>query len=129
MWTEITSNGIEFTYSLSYNGASYTLWPRKHHTKKDIKEAKQWLRQNHDVVSIRQATPEDWDDRYKSDIFADPRCKPLKWFQINTPDYLLRKERMAGTSPQEYVTKHVLPNIAQTERNWLNEHGVVIYSY
>ncbi len=123
MFTELTKNGIEYTYDLSVNGARYVLWPADKTTKEDIKEAKHWLRDNHDVVSIRIADEYDLDQRYNTDIFEDQRVRPLKWYQVNNDLDLIRKERKSGLSVADYITKNVLPFIAETEKRLVAKHG------
>ncbi len=49
-----TSNGIIFNWYLtSQEGANYELFPERHHTKKDLDTAKEYLRNNFDPISIK----------------------------------------------------------------------------
>lgn len=50
---EYTDNNVAFEYSLVYSGGLFTLFKEPHTTWEDIKQAKRWLRYNHDVVSIK----------------------------------------------------------------------------
>jgi len=114
-----TSNGIPYQdFTASSMGSGFILYPAPQHSPKDIKKAKAEIRANNDVVKLRVATEEDWDNLYLDAIFRHPQVKPLRWFEINQEMPLIRKERKKGTSPDEFVTNQVLPNIAQvTARN------------
>jgi len=127
MFTELTDNGIEYTYDLTVNGATFILWPTSQHSPDDVKQAKKWLRDNLDVVSIKIADQYNLDYRYATEIFEDPRTEPLKWYQVNNDHKLIRKERRAGTSVTDYVTKHVLPFTEETEKAFLALYGTSIY--
>lgn len=54
MKDEFTPQGIKFDYEITgLNGARFMLFPEKQHTKKDIQNAKVWLKNTRDVVSIK----------------------------------------------------------------------------
>lgn len=123
-----TPNGIGYEeYIESVNGATIILYPEENHSKEDVSEAKKWLKDNLDVVSIRIADNWDLDNAYKKDIFRDPRTKKLKWYQIEQDEKLIRKERKKGTTPEEFVTKIVLPNVKKTESEMKKKYGKSIY--
>lgn len=125
---EQTTNGIPFEENItSSHGAAFILYPQSNHTKEDIDQAKRELRDQRDVVSIRIADEDDQDYLYKSEVFRDPRTRKLKWYQIDQDDKLIRNERKAGTTPEEFVTKHVLPNVKKTEAAFKKQYGKSIY--
>lgn len=113
---EITDNGVRFKWYLAGpQGAAFLLFPDLHHTQEDIQQAKAEIRHKRDAVSIRIADDYDRDEEYRSKIFADPRTKPLMWYEINADDRkLIRASRKAGMTPADYVSRHVLPCIRQT---------------
>lgn len=113
---EITDNGVRFKWYLAGpQGAAFLLFPDLHHTQEDIQQAKAEIRHKRDAVSIRIADDYDRDEEYRSKIFADPRTKPLMWYEINADDRkLIRRERKAGTSAHDFVSRYVLPRIRQT---------------
>lgn len=123
-----TPNGVPFTEDThGPHGAAFVVYPLPYHTEEDIKKAKQWLRNQKDVVSLKIASDYEWDDIYKSAYFRDPRVRPLKWYQIEQDEKLIRKERKKGTTPKEFVDKFVLPHIGRTEDRMRGEHGEKIY--
>lgn len=127
MLQEITKNGIPYTWELSGSaGAAFILYPEPQHTEADIFNAKMWLRDNRDVVSIRTATEQDRDELYRAEIFRHPDTKPLKWYQIaaNTEHLAtVRKYRTAGKTADDYVKIEVLPKIAETEKMYFEKYG------
>lgn len=125
---EYTKNGIQYTWDIvSSEGASFILFPEPHHTKEDIKRAKSELRNSRDVVSLFIASEENRDYLYKSDIFQVPEVRKLKWYQVEQDEKLLRRERIKGTTPEEFVKTFVLPFIAETEAKFKAERGDRIY--
>jgi hypothetical protein len=129
MQIEYTTNNIKYSWTIANsNGASFILYPNSNHTKDDIKKAKSEIRHNQDVVSIKVADKYDIMELYKSDIFNDPRTKPLKWYQIQSDNDTLLKAIKEGITPKDYVTNIVLPNIKNTERKLLRFYGKSIYS-
>jgi hypothetical protein len=93
-----------------------------------IKAAIRELFNNRDVVSMKVANERDWDERYRTEIFAHPLTRTLRWYEINADDYgLLRRERGKGTSVEEYVKTFVMPFIEETEAVNLNKYGEQIY--
>lgn len=127
MQEERTSNGILYTWELAGpHGAAFLLFPDPHHTKQDIQKAKQELKDNQDVVAISVADDDDRDYIYKSKIFRDPRTKDLKWFEIQQDEKLIRTERRKGTTPEDFVTTHVLPFIEQVRKANFEKFGVDI---
>lgn len=80
-----------------------------------ISEAKKELRNTRDVVHIRLATSEDWDELFRTEIFRHPATKALRWYEINAPLDKIREQRMKGLTPAEYVEQFVLPFIAETK--------------
>jgi hypothetical protein len=127
---EYTHNGILYTWELAGpQGASFILFPDEIHTKEDIDRAKAWLRDNQDVVWLKVANDDDRDDLYKSDYFRDPRTRPLKWYQIEQDEKLIRRERKKGTTPEEFVTLFVLPFVKETEIKMLEKHGENMYNF
>ncbi len=110
MMTEITSNGVSYTYDIvSSQGASFILYPRPEHSDADVAVAKREIRNSRDVVSMRVASDEDLDYLYKDAYFRDPRCRDLRWFEIEQDEKVIRRERKKGTSPADFVTHFVLP--------------------
>lgn len=121
---EKTTNGIMFTESIiSSQGASFILFPEKEHTKSEIEAAKREIHRDRDVVSLRIADEGDRDDIYKSQYFSDPRVRPLKWYQIEQDENLIRRERKKGTTPTEFVDKFVFPFIKETEKKYRSKYG------
>lgn len=122
---EKTNNGIEYTDELAgSNGASFVLYPAKEDTAEMIKAAIRELFDNRDVVSMKIANERDWDERYRTEIFAHPLTRPLRWYEINADDYnLLRREREKGTTAGDYVKTFVLPFTAETKSANLNRYG------
>lgn len=128
MQEEKTSNGIMYTWDIaSSQGASFILFPEATHTKEQIKQAKAEIRRNQDVVSMRVADENDRDYFYKGEIFRIPATRPLKWYQIEQDDKLLRRERKKGTTPQQFVDTFVLPFVKETEAKMLAKHGEKMY--
>lgn len=128
MSTEKTSNGIAYTsQAISYNGADFVLYPGPHHTEEDIKKAKEELFRSRDVVRIALASDSDRDGLFIKEVFMCPAVVPLRWFQININHQLIRSERLKGTTPEEYVTRYVLPVIEQTHAENLQKFGESIY--
>jgi len=126
---EYTDNGVAYTYDIcSSEGASFILYPNSNHSKADVKIAKAWLRRQHDVVSLSIASDEDRDQDYRAAIFRESLTKPMPWYQINADDMkVIRKERLAGTSPLEFVLKHVVGQEKDTEAKNLIRRGQKMY--
>ena len=125
-----TPNGISYEEDIvSSEGASFILFPEKNQTQDEVKKAKEWIRSNRDVVSIRVAKEDDWDEIYKSEIFRHKLTKPLKWYEIKSDSETIRKERIKGTSIDEYVNNIVLPNIEQTKKELFLKYGDAIFTY
>ena len=121
-----TSNGIPFTEEItSHKGASFVLFPISdlQTTSKFIDKAKSEIRNDRDVVSMKVADDNDWDELYKTAYFRDRRTKSLKWYQIEQDEKLIRSERKKGTTPTEFVDKFVLPFTEETEAKFRNRHG------
>lgn len=126
---EYTDNGILYTWELAGpDGASFTLFPDDDHTKEQAKEAKAWLRNTRDVVHLSIADDNDRDYLYKSEYFRDPRCRPLRWYQIEQDDKLIRKERKAGTTPTQFVDRFVVPFVKETEEKHYKLYGDKMYN-
>lgn len=124
MFLEETTNGIKFHEEItSVNGATFTLFPDKHHTTEDIKKAKAEIRRNRDVVSMGIADAYDRDELYKSEIFQHPATKPLRWYEIEQDKEILRRERNRGTTPDEFVKNIVLPNVEKTRQKYFDRYG------
>ncbi|MES2113200.1 MAG: hypothetical protein V4577_30900 [Bacteroidota bacterium] len=126
---EKTTNGIEYTDEIANsNGAAFVLYPAAEHTTEMIKAAIRELFDNRDVVSMKVANARDWDERYRTEIFAHPLTRSLRWYEINADDYdLLRREREKGTTPEQYVIAFVLPFAAATKAANLNRYGEQIF--
>jgi len=126
---EKTTNGIEYTDEIaSSDGASFILYPTAEHTTEQVKEAVRELFDNRDVVSMKVANERDWDERYRSEIFAHPLTRPLKWYEINADDYdILHKERLKGTTVEDYVKQYVVPFSAETKARNLEKYGNKIF--
>ena|ERR1700761_2006367 len=126
---EKTTNGIEYTDEIaSIDGASFVLYPTAEHTEAMIKSAIRELFNERDVVAMKVANARDWDERYRTEIFANPLIRSLRWYEINADDYeLLRREREKGTSIADYINIYVLPLTAQTQANNLEKYGQQIF--
>jgi hypothetical protein len=120
-----TSNGIEYTEELySSQGMSFILFPAKEHSTEMIKKAVREIFNERDVVSLKVATDRDWDECYRSEIFAHPLVKHLKWYEINADDYeVIRKERKEGTSTEDFIGRLILPFTAETMQKNLGRFG------
>lgn len=124
MLMEYTKNGVPYTWELSGpDGAAFILYPKPEHTAEDIKRAKAYIRANQDATSIHVADEYDLDEKYKSEIFAQRETKPLKWYQIEQDDDILRRERRKGTTPAEFVHKFVLPFVEETAAKYRARYG------
>jgi len=122
---EKTSNGIEYTDEIAGpDGAGFVLYPTAEHTPEMIKSAVTELFNNRDVVAMKVADARDWDERYRTEIYANSLIRTLRWFDINADDYeLLRREREKGTPPEEYIKTFVLPLTAETKASNLDKYG------
>lgn len=128
MSKEYTESGMMYTWELAGpHGAAFILFPDYTDTKLDVDRAKRELRNSRDVTSIKTANDVDRDSEYKFEYFRDPRMRDLRWYQINQDEKLIRKERLAGTSPKDFVTNHVLPFTSRTEQEFLKKSGDSIY--
>lgn len=127
---QTTSNGVPYEdHIVSPKGAQFILFPNSDHSKKDVDCAKRELRIMRDVVSIRVASLEDRIDKYRSQVYTHPKCKNLKWFQINDDRKIMLNYLRSNRSPEEYVEKEVLPNIEATENRLFKEHRTNIYNF
>jgi len=122
---EKTRNGIEYTDEIaSSEGAGFVLYPAAEHTPEMIKAAICELFNERDVVAMKVADARDWDERYRTEIFAHHWVRTLRWYEINADDYdLLRREREKGTPPEEYIKAFVLPLTAETKAANLKKYG------
>ncbi len=121
---EYTNNGIMYTWELAgSNGASFILFPNSDHTPEQIQAAKQELRDSRDVVALRVANDSDLDDQFITAIFRVPALKHLRWYEIDQDEKTVRKERLKGTSPFDYVQNIVLPNIEATKQRYIEKYG------
>jgi hypothetical protein len=122
---EKTKNGIAYTDEIaSINGAAFVLYPTAEHTPEMVKAAIEELFNERDVVAMKVANERDWDERYRSEIFAHPWTHALRWFEVNADDYdLLRREREKGTPPEEYIKTFVLPPTAETKAANISKYG------
>lgn len=105
MQLEETPNGVEFDWGLAgAAGAWFVLYPKQGHTKQDCNNAKAWLRTQRDVVSCRVATVGDWYERFRSEVFRDPRTKHLHWSQMEfeMSDWKAIKDEL---TVEEFVTR------------------------
>jgi hypothetical protein len=93
-----------------------------------INEARKELRNSRDVVSLTVADDYDYDDLYKAEIFRVQSTKLLAWYQIQQDERIIRRERIKGTSAEEFVEKYVLPFIKQTEEAFRMKFGDRIYN-
>lgn len=126
---EYTKNGILYTWELcSSEGASFILFPSPENTQEEINAAKLEIKSDHDCVWLRVANDDDRDYLYKTAIFREPDTKPLPWYQINQDETLIRKERIKGTAPADFVKRFILPFIKETEQLFLQKHGETIYN-
>lgn len=128
----VTSNGIPFTEEIySSRGASFVLFPitDKQSTSEEISKAKAEIRDQRDAVSIKVAGDSELDDLYKSAYFRDARVKPLRWYQIEQDERLIRAERKKGTTPTEFVDQFVIPFVAETEKKYRKKFGDKIETY
>ncbi len=68
---EKTRNGIEYTDEIaSSEGACFVLFQTAEQTPEMVKEAIREIFNDRDVVSLKVANEKDWDERYRSEIFA-----------------------------------------------------------
>ena len=88
-------------------GEVFVLFPEPFHTKEDIAEAKEELRETRKVHYMRIATQDDWDSLYKSQILGAIGKLPFKWQEFAK---FIRKERKVGTTPEQFVRKYVIQN-------------------
>ena len=120
-----TTNGIEYSEELySSEGMAFMLFPAKEHTPEMVKQAIREIFNERDVVSMKVATDRDWDERYRSEIFAHPFTKSLRWYEINADDYsLINKERKQGTTVNDFIKRFVLPFSEETKKKNLELFG------
>jgi hypothetical protein len=120
-----TKNGIEYTEELySSDGMAFMLFPTKEHTTEMVQQAIRELFNERDVVSMKVATEQDRDARYRSEIFAHPAVAHLRWYEINADDNeLLRKEREQGTTTDAYIARWVMPFVTEIKQKNLNQFG------
>jgi hypothetical protein len=122
---EKTRNGIEYIDEIaSIEGAGFVLFPTAEQTPKMVKEAIREIFNDRDVVSLKVANEKDWDERYRSEIFAHPFSRPLRWYEINADDQSeLRAERLKGTTVLDYINRFVLPFTAETKARNIARYG------
>jgi len=124
MYYETTTNGIKYTEDIvSSQGAAFILYPDANHTSEDVKNAKDEIRRNRDVVYMRVASEYDRNEAYKAEVFRIPATRPLKWYEIEQDEDVLQRERLKGTTPEEFVNKFVLPYVEQTKAKYLAKYG------
>ena len=122
---EKTTNGIGYTDEIAGSGgANFVLFPTAEHTPEMIREAVREIFDHRDVVSMKVANEQDWDERYRREIFAHPLTRSLKWYEINADDLkVIRIERTKGTTVDDYVNRLVLPFTAETKACNLGKFG------
>jgi hypothetical protein len=122
---EKTKNGIEYIDEIaSSDGAAFILFPTAEQTPNMIKDAISEIFNERDVVSLKVANDKDWDERYRSEIFAHPFTRPLRWYEINADDKSeLRAERLKGTSVVDYINQYILPFTTQTKTRNIERYG------
>lgn len=126
---EYTSNGIKYNWELSGpNGAAFTLFPNNN-TIEQIAAAKRELRNDNDVVRLSIADDNDLDYMFKSDYFRHPATRSLKWWQIEQDEKLIRKQRKAGLTPDQFVERFVLPFTKEVEARNLAQFGISMYDF
>jgi hypothetical protein len=107
---EYTSKGVAYSWDLcGPQGAAFVVYLNEEQTRQDYYNAVHELKNSRDVVCIRQAHTEDWDEIYRNAIFCHKDTKHLKYYQINDDRRLIRKCRLEKMSIDEYVKVHVLP--------------------
>lgn len=127
---ETTSNGVPYTWELAGSeGAAFILFPEPEHTKEQVNAAIAELRFQRDVVHLRLANDDDRDHLYRREIFRMPQVRPLRWYQVYETPELIRQHRRQGTTPADYVTQFVLPNIELATTINLEKYGDKIYSF
>jgi hypothetical protein len=126
---EKTTNGIEYTDEIaSINGAAFVLYPTAEHSEEMVKAAIRELFNNRDVVSMKVADERDWDERYRTEIFAHPLTRSLRWYEMNVSDFeLIRRERKKGTTAEDYIHRYVLPLTEETKAANLAKYGEQIF--
>lgn len=126
-----TDNDIEYSEELySQQGASFILFPTAAHTIADIRKATRQIYNERDVVALKIATPEDWDERFRSEIYAHSLTKDLKWYEINANDRVfIRELRLAGMTVEDYILDYVLPLTEKTKQQNLDRYGDKILNY
>lgn len=129
MQKEITKNGIPFTEHIgSPRGADFVLFTNDSHTKEDVATAKAQIRAQRDALTVKVASLFDRVDDYKSRIFSLECCKPLKWYQIEQDEDLLKSEFLNDCTPQQFADKHIIGKAKATERKYLKLYGNSIYN-
>jgi len=122
---EKTRNGIEYMDEIAgCEGAAFILFPNSAQTPEMIREAIAEIFRDRDVVGLRVANEKDWDERYRSEIFAHPFTRSLHWYEINADDEIkLRAERLKGTSVVDYINQYVLPCTVETKQRNIERYG------
>lgn len=131
MQLDKTSNGISYSEEIaSIKGASFLLFPDEMHTKEMIAIAIKEIRNSRDVNSIKVATDNDRDELFRWDIFINPLVRKLRWYEVNAGDYtIIRRERVKGTSVEDYILRFVLPCIADTVQSNFDRFGYQIFEF
>lgn len=107
-----TTQGIGYSEDLCCSGAYVILFPGPEHSQADRLAALEEIRHKLDIVSLRLATKEDYDELFRSEIFRHPLTKPLHWFEINAEREVVAL-RPEGITVDEYVKQFVLPSVDQ----------------
>lgn len=75
-----TSKGTVYYWELaSSQGASFVIFARGF----EYQYAKDEIKKNRDVVSIRQANPYDYYYKFRHEVFTHKLTKSLQWWQID----------------------------------------------
>lgn len=121
---EFTDKGVAYTWSLAGpNGAFFIVFPDSSLNEEDIKEAISYLHDSRDVVSIRIATDADRDELFKAGYFRDSRCRPLRWYEIEQDPVLIRTAREAKMTPEDFVSKYVIPRVNEVRNRNIAKFG------
>lgn len=108
MQEEHTSNGVRYKWDLAGpNGASFIVF-KDNHSDKEVKHAIREIRNDRDVVALRQASKYDLFDDYwlKLYRYADT-ILGLHWTQIDRDEPEIWNAMRTGKTPQQYVDSKV----------------------
>ncbi|WP_130855631.1 hypothetical protein [Olivibacter jilunii] len=119
-------NGIEYRADDGGgNRIKFILFPHKFHTKDDIQSARKQLQEMLVTKNIRMARPDDWDNLYIEKVFR--LCSDLQWYEIHIDRKIIRRERIKGTSIEEYKKSYILPKVeAEKKRNY-SKYGFALF--